>query len=64
MKKWSIQIDYTAHDDNGKAFRARSTFQCEAADLPTAYKIARESDWKGREPIKFGVIMPGWHNLV
>lgn len=65
MKKWSIQIDYTARDDNSKPFRARSTFQCEAVDLPSAYKLAEEAEWEeSMKPIKFGAILPGWHNMI
>lgn len=62
-KKWSIQIDYTAVDDNGRNFRARSTFQCEAIDIPSAYQLAEDADWGNKKP-KFGAIMPGWHNMV
>lgn len=62
LKKWSIQIDYTARDDNGKPFRARCTFQCEARSIPEAYLIAKNSDWaEGMKPVKLGVILPGWH---
>lgn len=65
LMKFSIQIDYTARDDDGKPFRARSTFQCEARSLPEAYLLAKNSDWEeGMKPIKFGVIMPGWHILI
>lgn len=64
MKKWTIQIDYNARNDEGKAFRARSCFQCEAVDLPSAYKLAEEADWSGHEPVKFGVIMHGWHIMT
>lgn len=59
-KKWTIQVYYTANDDNGKQFRAISCFQCEAPDLPSAYKVAENADWGGHEPVKFGAIVPGW----
>lgn len=62
--KFSLQIDYTARDDNGKPFRARSTFQCEARSIPEAYALADSADWEeGMKPIKFGVITLGWHIL-
>lgn len=56
LRTWTIQIYYTARDDNGKAFRATSFFQCEARDIPSAYRLAEEADWQGREPVKFGAI--------
>lgn len=60
MKKWTIQVDYDARDDSGKKFRARSCFQCEAVDLPSAYKVAEEADWGPINP-KFGACLSGWH---
>lgn len=62
MKKYTIQVDYTTRDDTGKAFRARSCFQCEAVDIPSAYALAEAADWGGYNP-KFGAILPGWHTL-
>lgn len=61
LNKYSIQIDYTARDDNGKPFRARSTFQCEARGIIEAYKLAEGSKWFEDMKPKFGVIIPGWH---
>lgn len=60
MKKWTIQMDYMTRDDNGKAFRARCCFQCEAVDIPSAYALAEASDWGALQP-EFGAILPGWH---
>lgn len=60
MKPWSIQVSWTARDDEGKPFLARSVFQCEAPDVGAAYKVAEEADWSGRK-VKFGAIMPGHH---
>ncbi len=60
-RKWTIQIDYMARNDDGKQFRARSCFQCEAPSIPAAYAIAEAADWSGHEPVKFGCILEGWH---
>lgn len=60
-KKWTIQINFTARDEYGKPFRARSCFQCEAPDIPSAYKLAEEADLGAWAPVKFGAIIPGWH---
>lgn len=62
MKKWTIQIDYTTRDDNGKAFRARCCFQCEAMDIPSAYRLAEATELG--QGVKLGAILPGWHTYI
>lgn len=64
LKKWSVSIDYTARDDNGKQFRARTLFHVEAKDVPAAYAIASAADWTGYETVKLGFIIPGWHERI
>ncbi len=64
LKKWTIQVNYTARNDKGKPFRARSVFQCEAYTLPGAYKLAEEADWGGYEPVTFGACLIGWHSRI
>lgn len=64
MKKWTIQIDYTTRDDNGRPLRGRSCFQCEAMDIPSAYALAEAADWGGYQPVKLGAILPGWHIMT
>lgn len=58
--KWSIQVNYTARDDDGKPFRARTVFQTEADDLPCAYRNADVVKAQ-YENVLFGAIIPGHH---
>lgn len=64
--KFSIQVNYKAHGDDGKDFRARTIYQVEAtSDWPDgikeAYKKA-EKAFSDRSGVTFGAIIPGWHN--
>jgi hypothetical protein len=58
MAKWSIQVHYQAQDDAGKTFRATAVFQCEADDIPTAYRVAADAFGSDK---KLGAIIPGHH---
>jgi hypothetical protein len=62
-RKWSIQVNYDAQDDNGKKVRARSVFQTEAEDIGQAYANA-EKTFAGRTDVKLGAIVPGHHMII
>jgi len=61
--KWSIGFSYLTTDDEGRSFRANSTFQCEAGSIPEAYKEADKLSETLRG-VKLGAIIPGWHNFA
>ena len=64
LNKYTIQVFYTARDDNGKRFRAVSCYQGEGKDIASFLASLDNIDWSGYEDVKFGAFVPGWQERI